>query len=121
MVIGMGQHGEGNGQEEPLLSARDTIQKMASRLMEDLALQAGDEVSVTLNGTGSTTYMELMILYRDVVTFLLDNGITVAFKLVGEYLTTQEQAGFQLSFVKLDEELKALMCSPCHTAFFHLL
>lgn len=117
MVIGMGQHGEGSGTEIPLLSAKDTLQKVVSRLADDLELSSGDEVSVTLNGTGSTTYMELMILYRDVAEILAEAGITVAFKLVGEYLTTQEQAGFQLSFVKLNDELKRLLSSPCHTAF----
>ena len=119
MVIGMGQHGEGQGDEEPLLTAQEVIQRMADRLCADLELQPGDNVSVTLNGTGSTTYMELLILYRDVVKYFRARGITISSKLVGEYLTTQEQAGFQLSCIKLNEELKMLLNAPCHTFFLH--
>lgn len=119
MVIGMGQHGEGGAVEEDMCSAKETIKKMADRLIGDLRLRSGDQVSVTLNGAGSTTYMELMILYRDTVQYLASRGISVAARIVGEYLTTQELAGFQLSFVKLDNELLRLMNAPCHTAFVH--
>ena len=117
MVIGMGQHGEGSGAEETLQSARETIRTMGDRLAADLALSAGDRVSVTLNGAGSTTYLELLILYRDVTAYLAERGVTVAEKIVGEFLTTQEQGGFQLSFLKLDAELEQLMKAPCRTAF----
>lgn len=119
MVIGMGQHGEGLGMEEPLLPAQEVIQRMGSRLCADLELQDGDSISLTLNGTGSTTYMELLILYRDAVKYFQSRGISISAKLVGEYLTTQEQAGFQLSCVKLNEELAALLNAPCHTFFLH--
>ena len=70
-----------------------------------------------VNGSGSTTYMELMILYKDALAYLEEKGINVACKLVGEYLTTQEQGGFQLSITKLDEELTELLKMPCDTFF----
>lgn len=117
MVIGMGQHGEGRAVEEPMCTAKEIAQRIAKRLIQDLNLCAGDRVSLTLNGTGATTYMELMILYRDTASFLNELGIEIAAKIVGEYLTTQEQAGFQMSIAKLDGELCSLMRSPCHTAF----
>ena len=119
MVIGMGQHGEGQGREEPMQPAREVIRRMADRLCADLELQAGDKVSVTLYGTGSTTYMELLVLYRDTVEYFQARGITISATLVGEYLTTQEQAGFQLSCMKLNEELRTLLDAPCHTFFVH--
>ena len=117
MVIGMGQHGEGNGGDRELVSAKDTIAEMADRLIEDLSLKAGDDVYVLVNGSGSTTYMELMILYKDALEYLTGKGINVVCKLVGEYLTTQEQGGFQLSITKLDKELTELLKMPCDTFF----
>ncbi len=117
MVIGMGQHGEGSCEYEDLVSPRDTVSKMASRIIDDLSLKAGDRVFVLVNGSGSTTYMELMIVFKDVTEYLKSRDITVACSLVGEYLTTQEQGGFQLSMTKLDDELLYLLKTPCDTAF----
>lgn len=117
MIVGMGQHGEGNGLCCDTPTSYETVKIMADLIIKDLELKAGDRVSVTLNGVGSTTYMELMILYKDTVKYLKEMGIEVAFKIVGEYLTTQEQAGIQLSFIKLDDELEELLKAPCRTAF----
>ncbi len=117
MVIGMGQHGEGNGGDRELVSAEATVKEMADRLISDLSLKSGDNVYVLVNGSGSTTYMELLIVYKDVAKYLEEKGIKVVCKLVGEYLTTQEQGGFQLSITKLDDELTELLKTPCNTFF----
>lgn len=117
MVIGMGQHGEGNGGEIDLMSSKDTVAEVAGRIAADLSLKSGDEVLLVVNGAGSTTYMELMILYKDAYEYLKSKNINVAAKIVGEYLTTQEQGGFQMSMTKLDDELKQLLKYPCKTAF----
>ena len=117
MVIGMGQHGEGSGLSSEVLTSKETVKLMADRIIEDLELKSGEKVLLVINGAGSTTYMELMILYKDAVAYLKKLRIEVAAKLVGEYLTTQEQGGFQMSMVRMDDQLLDLFNAPCRTAF----
>lgn len=119
MEIGMGQHGEGGGGRQPMKTARETIEIMANALVKDIPLQAGDRAFVMINGSGATTLMEMFILYKDCVHYLEGLGIEVVANMVGEILTVQEQAGFQLNIAKWDEEFLRLWNTPAHTpAFF---
>ena len=119
MEIGMGQHGEGGGGRQPMKTAKETIEIMANALVKDIPLQAGDRASVMINGSGATTLMEMFILYKDCVHYLEGLGIEVVANMVGEILTVQEQAGFQLNIAKWDEEFLRLWNTPAHTpAFF---
>lgn len=115
MVVGMGQHGEAGGGAQPLKSADETAEIMLTVLLEDLNIQAGEEVLVMLNGVGATTLMELYIVLRRVRQLLDAKGIVLARSLVGEYLTVQEMGGFQMCLARLDDELKELWDAPCNT------
>ena len=118
MEIGMGQHGEGGGSRTPMKTARETIAIMSEALVNDLSLAGGDRVFVMVNGSGATTLMEMFILYRDCVHFLNGLGIEVVANMVGEFLTVQEQAGFQLNFSKWDDEFIRLWDFPARSAAF---
>ncbi|MFP4055233.1 MAG: dihydroxyacetone kinase subunit DhaK [Candidatus Brocadiia bacterium] len=119
MNVGMGQHGEaGIGGEQPLKSADETAEIMLPMLLEDRGVQAGDQLLVMLNGVGSTTLMELYIVLRRVKQLLDERDIQMARSLVGEFLTVQEMAGFQMFIAKMDEELLALWDAPCDTPAF---
>ena len=119
MEIGMGQHGEGGGGRQPMKTAKETIEIMANALVKDIPLAAGDKAFVMINGSGATTLMEMFILYKDCVHYLESLGIEVVANMVGEILTVQEQAGFQLNIAKWDEEFLRLWNTPAHTpAFF---
>lgn len=118
MEIGMGQHGEGGGGRQPMKSAKETISIMANALVKDIPLQKGDKCFVMVNGSGATTLMEMFILYKDCVNYLKEQGIEVVANMVGEILTVQEQAGFQLNIAKWDEEFLRLWETPVHTFAF---
>jgi dihydroxyacetone kinase-like protein len=79
--------------------------------------KSGDKLLVMLNGTGATTLMELYIVFRRVKEFLADKGIEVVRAMVGEYLTVQEMAGFQMFVAKMDDELLAYWDAPCDTPY----
>ena len=49
-----------------------------------------------INGSGATTLMEQLIVYRAAVKELAKQDIEVVANFVGEMLTVQEQAGFQM-------------------------
>ncbi|MEM1483462.1 dihydroxyacetone kinase subunit DhaK [Oscillospiraceae bacterium PP1C4] len=119
MEIGMGQHGEGGGGRQPMKTAEETIKIMTDALINDIPLKNGDRVFIMINGTGATTLMEMYILYKDCVAYLESKGITVVAQIVGEMLTVQEQAGFQLNICKWDDEFETLWQAPAHTIAFN--
>lgn len=59
--------------------------------------------------------MELYILARDVNDVLIRKGVKPFKYYVGNYMTAIEMAGASCSILKLDEELKKLLCAPCNT------
>ena len=115
MEIGAGQHGEGGGVRVPMASAKETVATVAEALCKNLALQAGDKTFVMINGCGATTMMEMLVLFKDTVEFLKAKGVEVVASMVGEILTVQEAAGFQMNIAKWDDETLRLWNTPCHT------
>jgi dihydroxyacetone kinase-like protein len=118
MEIGMGQHGEGGGGRQPLKSADETADIMVQGLLNDLEIQDGEKVMLILNGSGATTLMELFIIYRRCVEYLKGKNIEVVANFVGEMLTVQEQAGFQMFMARMDDELLGYWKAPCNTPYY---
>ena len=118
MEIGAGQHGEGGGVRVPMMSSKDTVATVAEALCKALDLKPGDKTFVMINGCGATTMMEMLVLFKDTVEFLKAKGIEVVASMVGEILTVQEAAGFQMNIAKWDEEMLRLWNTPCRTPAF---
>ena len=118
MEIGMGQHGEAGTGAMKLKSADETAEIMLDMLLKDLQVQAGEELLVIVNGAGATTLMELFIVFRRVHQILKAQGIRLARAKVGEFITTQEQAGFQLMIARMDAELLRLWDAPSNAPYF---
>ncbi len=114
MVVGMGQHGEAGGGQQPLKSADETAALMIDALCGDLGAQAGDPLLVLINGVGSTTLMEQYLVLNGVKKALDAKNMVLARSLVGEFLTVQEMGGFQICAAKMDEQLLALWDAPCN-------
>jgi dihydroxyacetone kinase-like protein len=120
MEIGMGQHGEGGGMRTHLKTADETTDIMLERLVKDLDVRRGEQVMVMVNGSGSTTLMEMLIVYRRAHTRLKGMGVTVVASWVGEILTVQEAAGFQLFIAKMDDELLHFWDQDCDTPYLRV-
>ena len=117
MEIGMGQHGEGGGGRQTMKSADETAEIMINGLINDLSIKEGEKVMLILNGTGATTLMELFIVYRKCEALLKEKGIEIVANHVGELLTVQEQAGFQMFMAIMDDELLHYWNAPCNTPY----
>lgn len=117
MEIGMGQHGEGGGGRQPMKSADETAQIMVDALLKDLSIKEGEKIMLILNGAGATTLMELLIIYRKCEEYLKEKNIEIVANYVGELLTVQEQAGFQMFMARMDDELLRLWNAPCNTPY----
>jgi dihydroxyacetone kinase-like protein len=118
MEIGMGQHGEAGTGRMSLRTADETADIMLEKLLEDLAVTEGEELLVLLNGAGATTLMELYLVFRRVAQVLKTKNIKLARSIIGEFITTQEQAGFQMMIARMDAELLELWDAPANAPFF---
>ena len=118
MEIGMGQHGEAGTGRMPLKSANETAEIMLERLLADLKVAEGEELLVLLNGAGATTLMELYLIFRRVAQLLDAKKIRLVRSAVGEFITTQEQAGFQMMIARMDAKLIELWDAPADAPFF---
>jgi len=104
--IGMGLHGEPGVRRGKMKPADELVDEMLSLIIADLPFQAGDEVCVLIDGFGSTTRMEQFIAMRRTLQNLEKLGIKVHKAEAGNYATCQEMAGFSITLMKLDDELK---------------
>ncbi|MGV1956846.1 dihydroxyacetone kinase subunit DhaK [Agrobacterium sp. 22-214-1] len=110
--VGMGAHGEAGISRQKLAPADTVADQMMEKILADLPFARGDEVAVLINNLGATTMMEMLIVNRRVRRILEERGIGVHRTDVGTFVTTQEMAGFSVTLLKLDAELKHYLDLP---------
>jgi dihydroxyacetone kinase-like protein len=121
MEYAVGHHGEAGTAKIKTMSADETTEKMTLEVINDLPFKAGDEVAVLINGLGGTPQLELYICYRKVKQMLDEREIKVGSSYVGEFFTGLEMAGFSVTLMKLDDELKELLAVPADTPYYKIL
>jgi dihydroxyacetone kinase-like protein len=119
LIIGPGVHGE-PGPEGPMkiATANEVMDIVAEKVITDGEFKPNDEAIVHINGSGSTTLMEMFILYNRLDDILKEKGIIPYKPLIGNMITTQEMAGFSLTMTKTDEEIKRYWAAPANTPYF---
>jgi dihydroxyacetone kinase-like protein len=116
--IGMGLHGEAGVSRQKILPADTLVEKMMGEILSDLPFDQGDEVCLLINDLGATTMMELLIANRKVRQILREREITVHDTLMGRFCSSQEMAGFSITLMKLDEELRKYYDMPARCFAF---
>jgi dihydroxyacetone kinase-like protein len=116
--IGMGIHGEPGIEVKKMMTADEIAELMIAKIIADMPLKQGDEVSVLINGLGATPLEEQFILYRKIRLILQGLGVSVYMPHIGEFATSMEMAGLSASVLKLDAQLKELLRSPAATPFY---
>lgn len=116
--VGMGIHGEAGIEVRKMMTADEIAETLVSAIVKDMPLASGDEVSVMVNGLGSTPMEEQFIVYRKVSQMLADMGVSIVSPHIGEYATSMEMAGLSVTIFKLDAELKELLLAPAETPFY---
>ena len=120
MEYAVGHHGEPGTAKVKMQKADEITERMVDEIVHDLPFRSGDEVAVIVNGLGGTPHLELFICYRRVKQLLDRKGITIVKPFVGQFFTALEMAGFSVTLMKLDEELKALLSASADTPCFKL-
>ena len=115
MEVGIGHHGEPGVEVSELKTADEMAKTMVDIVVPDMPFVEGDELAVIISGLGATPVMELYILYNKIEELLSEKGIKVYKAFVGNYFTSLEMMGATFTAMKLDDELKELLDTPCET------
>ena len=117
MEIGIGIHGEPGTERKKIEPADSIVDQMLDKILGDSVDFSGSEVAVMVNGMGGTPLMELYVAYARIADRLGSEGIEVyRMPYVGDYMTSLEMAGFSITLLKLDEEMKGYLSAPCDVA-----
>lgn len=116
--IGMGIHGEPGTHRETIRPADEIVTHLMDKILADMPVASGQEVAVMVNGLGGTPIMELYVVNHKVAEILNGKGAKIVKTYVGNYMTSLEMAGFSISVLKLDEELKELLFATADTPAF---
>ncbi|MGI6616584.1 MAG: dihydroxyacetone kinase subunit DhaK [Saccharofermentanales bacterium] len=114
MEVGIGIHGEPGTHREKIRPVNEIVDHLLEKILEDLPYE-GSEVAVMVNGSGGTPLMELLIINDHVADVLAEKDIKIVKTFVGNYMTSIEMAGFSISLLKLDDEMKALLNARADT------
>jgi dihydroxyacetone kinase-like protein len=114
--LGIGISGEPGRRREAMQPARDLAGALVNEVLNDLQPESGATVLALLNGMGGTPIRELYLLYGEVDSLLRDAGVIPHRRLVGNFVTSLDQAGAALTLVEFDDELTTLWDAPVHTA-----
>lgn len=121
MEIGLGIHGEPGTHQDDIKTSKEIAKILTDRIFEDMTFEEDDEVAILINGLGGTPAMELYIANNDVKNIFDEKGIKVYKTMVGNFMTSLEMAGYSISVLKLDKELKGYLDATADTIAFRQL
>ena len=113
--VGMGIHGEPGVERTSVKTSKELAEILCGHILADMDF-SGLDCAVMVNGLGGTPLMELYILTNDVNALLREKGINPVRWYVGNYMTSLEMSGCSVSLLRLDDEMKAYLDAPAHTA-----
>lgn len=116
--FGMGLHGEPGIERTKMQPANKLVERMYGELKKEMGLTAGQEIAVLVNSLGSTTLLELDIVYYDLDKLLNADGLKVHDVEINKFCTCQEMGGFSITILKLDEELKKYYNTACYSPYY---
>ena len=113
---GIGIHGEPGYRKESMQPSRQLAEELTGKLLEAFEAKAGERYALLINGMGATPLMEQYVFANDVASILGDAGLDVAYKKLGNYMTSIDMAGLSLTLMKIEDDawLEALE-SPVKT------
>ncbi|MEG7528871.1 dihydroxyacetone kinase subunit DhaK [Streptococcus mitis] len=113
---GVGIHGEPGYKKEKMQPSSQLASELVEKLSEGFQLKAGERYGLLINGLGSTPLMEQYVFANDVAKLLHEKGVELAFKKIGNYMTSIDMAGLSLTLIRLaDDEWLAALNAPVTT------
>jgi phosphoenolpyruvate---glycerone phosphotransferase subunit DhaK len=112
--VGMGLHGEMGVRRSPSEPAEILIPRMMDMLFDDYAATKLplQRVGAMINGLGSTTILELLVIAGHVKQALAQRSVEAPYLAAGQFASSLDMAGFSISLIALEEELEPLITAP---------
>ncbi|WP_166356018.1 dihydroxyacetone kinase subunit DhaK [Phytoactinopolyspora limicola] len=111
--LGVGIHGEPGRARGEFAPVRELVAYALDAIHADRTVSGN--VLVIMNGQGGTPLIELYAAHAEAAAWLAGRGVTVARNLVGNYITSLDQAGFSITVTELSDELVRLWDAPVST------
>ena len=113
---GIGIHGEPGYRKESMQPSRQLAEELTGKLLEAFESKEGERYALLINGMGATPLMEQYVFANDVASIFGEVGLEVAYKKIGNYMTSIDMAGLSLTLMKIENDawLEALE-SPVKT------
>ncbi|MEF9941906.1 MAG: dihydroxyacetone kinase subunit DhaK [Lachnospiraceae bacterium] len=116
--FGMGIHGEPGIERTTMKPARELVNRMYHLLQEERPIKHDEKLVVLVNGLGSTTILELSIVFHELAQLLIQDHITIYDSELKSFCTSQEMGGFSISFLYLNEELEKYYNAECFSPYY---
>jgi dihydroxyacetone kinase-like protein len=113
--FGIGISGEPGRERGAMQSARQIASVMVANVLADLRPAPSATVLVMVNGMGATPLSELYVLYGECDRILRSAGLNPIRSLVGNFVTSLDQAGAALTILELDDDMTFLWDAPVRT------
>jgi dihydroxyacetone kinase len=126
--LGMGIHNESGCLKTTMMPAKLLVNKMMAILLDKdqdrhfLQLDSNSRVVLMINNLGGLPVIELNLVVKEAVEYLLAYGVVLERVYVGSFVTSLNMPGFNVSVlvVEQDEHL-ALLDLPAHIAGWPLM
>jgi dihydroxyacetone kinase-like protein len=113
--LGIGIHGEPGTERVDMMEADEITAELTSAVLDDLDLDAGQEVVTIVNGMGGTPLSELFVVNRKLQELMDDHDLEVWDAMVGDYMTSLDMMGCSITVCAVDDEIKELLAAPADT------
>src|SRR6185437_4345287 len=110
--LGLGIHGEPGIRRSLLRTADEHADEIVDAIVEAHSLRPGDRIAVLVNNLGATTWMELAIVARRVVSVLASRGLAVEHVYAGTFMSSLDAAGVSVSVMRVNEQRLRLLDAP---------
>ena len=114
--IGVGIHGEPGRSRQAYGGAEATVRMICDDVLAARRTSEEKQGLLFINGLGATPPAELYLVYGLAQRMFEAEGIKIARKLVGTYVTSLDMAGFSITLALLNNEELALWDAPVQTA-----
>lgn len=118
LEFGMGLHGEPGIERTTMKPASELVNRMYTELKNEMSLKEDDEIAVLVNGLGSTSLLELNIVYNELNKHMMLDKLMVHDSEINSFCTCQEMGGFSITILRLDDELKRYYDTACFSPYY---
>lgn len=101
------------------MTADELAERIVPALLDELKID-DEEVSVLINGFGSTPLQELYLFNHSVAKVLAAQGVRTYRVFVGNFMTSIDMLGASVSLLKMDDELKEMLDAPSEAPGFRV-